>query len=1180
MEVTPEMSSVLSVVVPIYNVEPYLDECLSSIAAQYHRELDVVMVDDGSTDDSAAIAAAFAARDSRFRLISQANAGLGAARNAGAAAATGDYLMFVDSDDVIPPYCAEVLIASLATTGSDFACGNVMRLTTRGVHQSGLHRNAFEATRLRTHVSEHQALLDDRTAWNKVFQRRFWDAHKLRFPEGVLYEDTPVIVPAHVLAKSVDVLEAPVYYWREREGVDKSITQRRDEVRGFVDRLAGVEGVSRFLGKHGQHRIKRLYDTSALKGDLWIFMKELPKVDAAYQQTFLDGCNTFLDSVDERVLAGLPTVDRVLWTMVRKRMLPEMLELIPEVRSRHRIVRRGLRRYHEIPFLDDELTHLPRSLFLAGTPRPRTKVHDVDWRDGKLVVRGHSFIPGQAAPRPWSTTRLIWLRERVEGGRQTKRLPLVNRRCVDATGDYGSAGVSYDWSGFEATIDPQLLRDPQGQWQDGQWAIVVGVVGLGQKSKGSLEVGQHANPVRLRSQYLDGGVRITPIVTTGRLRLEIEHVRAMVTGGGLVDGQIQISGRLSRGVELPGVTARLSRAVGVLWRSYPVTVDGDRFTFRVPAGDLEDDREAYNPLLVGEPGDRWAVELAVGDDTSAAIPLAVADDFAWEAAFLRTRSVIVHADGAGHPVLSAVPAGPVLTGAETTERGMRLWGGFPPGTGSDYAGFKLVLRPSSAVETRTFPAEITGDTWTAEFDPLAVPIFGARLRLRAATWNVLCRTGDNGPVLPLPAVASALDALPLPLASDPARITLEWLFDERTVLRVRSALAESERGKASAHRMRTKVYPELCERPLRDAVLFNSFTGRQYSDSPRAVHEEMVARGLPLDYVWVSGDGQAPVPDSARAVDLWTRGWYEAMATSRYIVTNQHLPEWFCRREGQVVVQTWHGTPLKRIGFDIADLQFADRKYLEKLATEAGNWSHLVSPNSFSTPILRRAFRYSGEMLEIGYPRNDILFADRDTVGARVRAELGLPAGKRVVLYAPTWRDDEFYGNGRYKITMHLDLEAAAAQLGDDHVLLIRRHPNVVDEIVGAGNGFVFDVSAYPDMADLLAVTDVLITDYSSVMFDFANTGRPMLFFTYDLAHYRDKLRGFYFDFEQEAPGPLLSTSQEVVAAIRDIDAVAKSHTERYTAFAARACDLDDGRASARLVDHLLAAGGGRAVSS
>jgi CDP-glycerol glycerophosphotransferase len=191
-------------------------------------------------------------------------------------------------------------------------------------------------------------------------------------------------------------------------------------------------------------------------------------------------------------------------------------------------------------------------------------------------------------------------------------------------------------------------------------------------------------------------------------------------------------------------------------------------------------------------------------------------------------------------------------------------------------------------------------------------------------------------------------------------------------------------------------------------------------------------------------------------------------------------------------------------------------------------------------------------------------------VAAAVRRRLGLPAGRRVVLYAPTWRDDQFHGAGRYRFVTRLDSDQARRALGDDHVLLVRRHPNQVDEIPQAGDGFVWDVSTYPDMADLLALADVLVTDYSSAMVDFANTGRPMLFFTYDLDHYRDNLRGFSIDFEEDAPGPLLGTSADVVAALRDVDAVAAAHADRYKRFVERFCDLDDGKATVRVVDRLF----------
>ena len=382
------MSSVLSIVVPIYNVAPYLDECLSSIASQYRDNLEVILVDDGSTDDSAAIAARFAEGDSRFKLVRKANAGLGAARNTGTEHATGEYLMFVDSDDVLAPYAAELLVGTLEKTGSEFSCGNVLRLNTKGLHQSGMHRAPFAETKLRTHVSKLPALLGDRTAWNKVYRRSFWDEHGFVFPEGVLYEDIPVTVPAHVLAKSVDVIDVPIYYWREREGADKSITQRREELPAFIDRLQNCWGVSKLLGEQGHQEIKRLYDASVLKSDLMLFVRELPQVDDEYRTVFLDRTNAYLDTVDDQVIPDLPVHLRVVWTLIRGRMLPELLELLPRLRAKVPITRRGLRRYHDMELLDAKLPQLPPELFLAGTPRPRTKVHSITWEDGKLRIRG------------------------------------------------------------------------------------------------------------------------------------------------------------------------------------------------------------------------------------------------------------------------------------------------------------------------------------------------------------------------------------------------------------------------------------------------------------------------------------------------------------------------------------------------------------------------------------------------------------------------------------------------------------------------------------------------------------------------------------------------------------------------------------------------------------------------
>lgn len=236
----------LSVVVPIYNVELYLEDCLSSLAVQTMADLEVVMVDDGSADGSTAIAERYAAVDERFTLVRQANGGLGHARNTGVRHIDpgAGYLTFVDSDDVIPPDAYAKMLDSLEASGSDFATGNVMRLRARGLGQSGTFKKPMAQTRVATHITRHHDLVYDRIVCNKVYRRAFWDKHSFTFPEGRLYEDIPVSIPAHYHARSVDVLSDHVYYWREREG---SITQARTRPSGLRDRFTSVDGASRFL---------------------------------------------------------------------------------------------------------------------------------------------------------------------------------------------------------------------------------------------------------------------------------------------------------------------------------------------------------------------------------------------------------------------------------------------------------------------------------------------------------------------------------------------------------------------------------------------------------------------------------------------------------------------------------------------------------------------------------------------------------------------------------------------------------------------------------------------------------------------------------------------------------------------------------------------------------------------
>ena len=352
----------------------------------------------------------------------------------------------------------------------------------------------------------------------------------------------------------------------------------------------------------------------------------------------------------------------------------------------------------------------------------------------------------------------------------------------------------------------------------------------------------------------------------------------------------------------------------------------------------------------------------------------------------------------------------------------------------------------------------------------------------------------------------------------------------------------------------------------RPTVVFASWSSR-YSDNPRAIGEELHRRGDPVRQVWLLGDDGLAVPGHVHAIPADGPAAEAQLARAAGIVSNDVISHAFAKAPQAPYLQTWHGTPLKRIAHDVASPSFPEAdNYVVWLPRDVARWDVLLSPNRFSTEVLRGAFRFEGEIVETGYPRNDVLLSpQREEIRSRVRERLGLADDVTAVLYAPTWRDPSPF-------TLELDLDALARELGDDHVILLRAHWLVAATVQDdATEPHLRHVTAYPDIAELYLAADVLLTDYSSAMFDFANTGKPMLFYVYDLEHYRDEVRGFYFDFEAEAPGPLLRSTDAVIAALGDLENVAATHAPAYERFRERFCHLEDGQAARRAADLLLA---------
>jgi len=319
-------------------------------------------------------------------------------------------------------------------------------------------------------------------------------------------------------------------------------------------------------------------------------------------------------------------------------------------------------------------------------------------------------------------------------------------------------------------------------------------------------------------------------------------------------------------------------------------------------------------------------------------------------------------------------------------------------------------------------------------------------------------------------------------------------------------------------------------------------------------------------HVWLADTRHAAAfPADVETVPYDSPEAVAALEGADVVVANTHTNLEWSKGPGTLYLQTWHGTPLKTVHRDIL---WSPPGLLEYQQRDVDRWDVLVSPNRASTPRLRQAFAYDGEVLETGYPRNDVLSApDRDERRAQLRERLGIPDGTTAVLYTPTFRDDAVFGERSFELG--LDVDAFAAALGDDHVLLLRLHYMVTDALPPMRHPSVRDVSLHPDVSELYLAADVLVTDYSSTMFDFAVTGRPMAFLTYDLADFQHRVRGFYFELADEAPGPLVETTADLIDVVRDLDGSRASHAERYARFRERYCHLEDGGATQRVLERL-----------
>lgn len=360
-------------------------------------------------------------------------------------------------------------------------------------------------------------------------------------------------------------------------------------------------------------------------------------------------------------------------------------------------------------------------------------------------------------------------------------------------------------------------------------------------------------------------------------------------------------------------------------------------------------------------------------------------------------------------------------------------------------------------------------------------------------------------------------------------------------------------------------------------ILFESSNGRNYTGSPKYIYEEIVNQGLDEEYkcVWSFTDTDTEIPGNAIKVKRsFPKFLYYTLRSGTWIMDTRHL-YYLKKNKNTKYIQTWHGTPLKKLALDMDYLNTDGNddinKYHEEFRKNSALWDYLISQNKFSSEIFRRAFDFKGQMLEIGYPRCDILFyKNNETAIDDIKSRLNIPKDKKIILYAPTWRENQFYNKNAFKFTTEMDFDEMYDQLSDDYILIVKFHYLVRENIDWSKyNDFIIECDADWDIQELYLISDIMITDYSSVMFDYAILKRPMIFFTFDLDDYKNNLRDFYFDMVEEVPGPICKTNEEMIDYIKNFNRedYDNDYGEKYKLFNEKFNQFDDGNASKKVIE-------------
>lgn len=1120
------MKTRISVIIPIYNVQEFLEECIDSVLNQtinqmpltdgYKRNLQIILVDDGSTDDSAAISKKYEEKYENVEYRYEENQGLGHARNYGCEFAEGDYIIFLDSDDVVPADAYQFMYNAAVTNDSDMTIGAVQRFNSKGCWSSNIHNIAFSGTDLVSHISKNPNLFYDTTSWNKLIRRSFWVAKRFQFPEGILYEDIPVTIPMHFLANNVSIVREVCYLWRVREGISKSITQTTNDLKNLNDRLFVMRLVDEFFKKNvtdpNLHDVKNL---KWLQIDLMIFVNKLKSMTQESSQELVEVLSKYIrENIPASVFDDLNELQRLKYETL---LAGDFDNLIHIMNFEYENLKNAalITRDNKIAIAcDKDIFGTPALTIdkLIKSASPTRYIQGVVFEKKHLTVTGFALIPGLKLDNVNLRRYSFYLINSTS----RKTIPLEHSNAAinnlnEFNIRYGSS-CSYDAAGYNVYIPYDILKDNPDFIGQNRIMVTFEQEGI----KHSFYAGKAKQNVRAAStnkakmrgnNYFSISYDYSNelIINVAPVKYRFDNI--YITGDKLCLACENHLGDMH--MHYDGDSINQEKNIPFKYNS-----DTKEYTLKLSSLRSTQGRIMYDD---GTPAVyKWKKFMCVESKYKQCLINTLRDYYI----NIKTKdyiSLISEINGQKSSVFfktallcpdshNRLPDSAVLYFKNTLSEKVE-----PVSTSlCFYAGGHITADFDISLKDK----KITRNLYQDAHDLFIDYDFGDHTITTEVYINDLFEFLYQSKLYDYKLYRSRFGTLRL-------QSTKKWAKRENNNTK-RLALAGS-------------TYTRLRCLPIKkNRIIFESMWGSKYSCNPRYLYEYIDEHHPEFECIWSLSDEHIPINGNGKRVRRLSFKYFYYLATSKYFVNNVNFHPHYVKRPGQIEIQTMHGTPLKTLGLDVPG-DFHTKKQEDDYIERCNRWDYLTVQSQFVADISKQCFLFKKEFLKYGYPRTDILYTkDNKEDIVALKKKIGIPLDKKVILYAPTWRVKNSFD-------LMLDLDSFKASLSDEYILILKLHHfSVAGWTQPEHDSFVYDLSLYDSIEELYLVSDLLITDYSSVMFDYSILNRPIFLFAYDMEEYRDKLRGFYIDIESDKPGPIVYTSKELLRAIENFDETEK----------------------------------------